>query len=190
MEVIPLAIPDVWLIKPQIHRDHRGFFLEAFQHFAYNNRSITYRFIQDNHSRSKQHVIRGLHFQTQPGQTKLVRVARGCIFDVVVDLRRHSPTRGKWCGVFLSDMEHYQLLIPKGFAHGFCVMSEEADVIYKVDELYCASTETTLAYDDSTLNITWPVSNPILSERDREGHSWADILDMNIADNMSGTLND
>lgn len=168
MEIIPLSLKGLLLIKPKVFQDHRGFFLETFQQSAYDAIGIQCPFVQDNHSFSKKGCIRGMHFQSVPGQAKLVRAAVGAIFDVAVDIRPDSPTYGQWEGVVLDDQAHHQLFIPVGFAHGFCVMSAEAHVLYKVSTPYDPRYEKDFRWDDPTVNIQWPVENPVISERDQQ----------------------
>lgn len=155
------------LIEPQVMGDDRGFFLETYRAIDYAGLGIDVGFVQDNHSRSLRGTIRALHFQTEPGQAKLVRAARGAVYDVAVDLRRDSATFGEWEAFMLSDENHRQLFIPVGFAHGFCVTSEIADVTYKVSSYYEASTERGIAFDDPALAIPWPTDSPLVSDRDR-----------------------
>jgi dTDP-4-dehydrorhamnose 3,5-epimerase len=174
MEAIDLDLAGLKLLKPRVFQDARGFFLESFQESRYLEIGIDCRFVQDNHSRSVANTLRGLHYQSTPGQAKLMRVARGRIFDVAVDVRPDSPTCGGWFGAELNDENHHQLFVPIGFAHGFCVLSEIADVIYKVSSPYDARTECTLRWDDPDIGIDWPVSRPILSDRDLNGESFAD----------------
>ncbi len=168
MEIIEVRLKGLKLIKPKVFKDNRGFFLETFQQSTYEKYGMPGNFPQDNHSHSQKGCIRGMHFQTFPGQAKLVRVAVGKIYDVAVDIRKDSPTYGQWEGVILDDREHHQLFIPTGFAHGFCVLSNEAHVIYKVSSPYDAKYEKGFRYNDPDVNISWPVVDPILSERDRE----------------------
>lgn len=156
------------LIKPKVFRDNRGFFLETFQQSVYEKYGMPGNFPQDNHSYSQKDCIRGMHFQTFPGQAKLIRAAMGKIYDVAVDIRINSPTYGQWEGIVLDDREHHQLFIPAGFAHGFCVLSREAHVIYKVSAPYDIKYEKGFRYDDPDVNIQWPISSPILSERDQK----------------------
>lgn len=167
MEIIDLSLSGLKLIKPAIFRDNRGFFLETFQQSEYEKMGMTGTFPQDNHSYSQKGCIRGMHFQTIPGQAKLIRAAVGKIYDVAVDIRKHSPTYGQWEAVILDDKEHHQLFIPVGFAHGFCVLSPEAHVLYKVSAPYDPKYETGFRWDDADINIQWPISDPILSDRDR-----------------------
>lgn len=168
METINLRLSGLMLIKPQVFKDHRGFFLESFQQAAYEKLGICCSFVQDNHSSSFKGCIRGMHFQSFPGQAKLVRVAVGKIYDVVVDIRPSSPTYGQWEGVILDDQLHHQLFIPVGFAHGFCVLSQEAHVLYKVSSPYDSKYEKGFRWDDPTVKIEWPVEYPIISKRDQE----------------------
>ena len=176
MKITLGRIAGVVLVEPDVFRDERGFFLETFNRSELSELGIATEFIQDNHSRSVRNTIRGLHFQLGGGQVKLVRAARGRILDVVVDLRPDSPTFGEWEGVDLDDETHLQIYVPVGFAHGFCVMSEVADVCYKVSAAYDPSLERGIAWDDPSIGITWPIATPLLSERDRHNPSLADAL--------------
>lgn len=172
-KVTDLELAGLRLIEPVVHHDARGFFLEAWSASAHRTAGIACEFVQDNHSRSVRGTLRGLHFQSAPGQAKLVRVAAGQIFDVAVDLRPESATFGRWQGVHLDATRHHQLFVPVGFAHGFCVLSESADVLYKVSTPYEPETERTLAWDDPDIGIEWPIADPVLSDRDRAGGSLA-----------------
>ena len=165
-----LEIPDVILIEPKVFEDERGFFLETYKKEDFDEKAgIKGEFIQDNHSKSKYGVLRGLHFQKEPyAQAKIVRCIRGEIYDVAVDLRKNLPTFGKYTGVILSEYNRYQLYIPKGFAHGFLVLSDAAEVIYKVDNVYASDYETGLIWNDPDVNIPWPNDNPILSQKDQK----------------------
>ncbi len=154
------------LLEPMVHRDARGFFAETFRVDEYRAVGIGVDFVQDNHARSIQGTLRGLHFQSSPGQAKLVRVARGRVFDVIVDVRRGSRTFGEWEGFELDDARHRQLFVPIGFAHGYCVLSETADVLYKVSSYYDASAERGIAWNDPAVAIEWPIADPVLSPRD------------------------
>jgi dTDP-4-dehydrorhamnose 3,5-epimerase len=165
------------LIEPEVHRDERGFMVETFRESEWRKLGVDEQFIQDNHSRSARGALRGLHFQTTPGQAKLVRCLSGRLWDVAVDLRRDSPTFGRWEGYELDDVEHRQLFIPVGFAHGFCVLSDVADFAYKLSSYYDPATEAGIAWDDPAVGVEWPVSDPMLSERDRTAPSLADIAD-------------
>jgi dTDP-4-dehydrorhamnose 3,5-epimerase len=175
MEASPLSLAGLISIKPRVFADARGFFLETYSEGPWSAAGVNCRFVQDNHSHSVKGTLRGLHYQSTPGQAKLVRVAKGRIFDVAVDIRPGSPTFGKWEGVYLDGEQHHQLFIPIGFAHGFCVVSETADVIYKVSSPYDAKAECTLAWNDPDVGVQWPVSSPVLSARDQSGESFADL---------------
>ena len=155
------------IIEPHIVADERGFFLETFRAAQYTAAGITADFVQDNHSRSVRGTIRALHFQADPGQPKLVRVARGRAWDVVVDIRRNSPTFGEWESLELDDERNLQLYVPIGFAHGFCAVSDVVDFVYKVGSYYDPATERGIAWDDPDLAIPWPVEDPKVSPRDR-----------------------
>jgi dTDP-4-dehydrorhamnose 3,5-epimerase len=171
-------IQDVVLIEPQIFGDARGFFLETWQKEKFAAAGIDATFVQDNHSRSSRWTLRGLHFQTEHTQGKLVHVTAGNVFDVVVDLRRSSSTFGKWWGVELSADNHLMLLVPPGLAHGILVTSQQADFLYKCTELYSPAHERTLAWNDPALAIAWPLPseiNPILSAKDSHGTPFAAI---------------
>ncbi len=173
MKVIDLELAGLKLISPAVFGDERGFFLETYSEPRYHAVGITVPFAQDNHSRSIKGTLRGLHYQSTPGQAKLVRVSLGRIWDVAVDIRPDSPTFGRWRAVELDDQKREQLFVPVGFAHGFCVLSDFAEVQYKVSTPYEASTECGIAYDDPELKVAWPISAPLLSARDRQGESFA-----------------
>lgn len=178
MRTLPTTLAGVLQLEPDVHGDHRGFFVETFRSDAYAASGIDDAFVQDNHSRSRLGTLRGLHFQTAPGQAKLVRCARGSIFDVVVDLRRGSATFGQWEGFVLDDESMRQLYVPIGFAHGFCVTSEVADVVYKCSSYYDPASESGIAYDDPAIGIDWPVGvEPVVSERDATAPRLADVAD-------------
>jgi dTDP-4-dehydrorhamnose 3,5-epimerase len=168
-DFLPLKLPEVILIVPKIFGDERGFFLEAYKASAFAEQGIHDHFVQDNHSHSTQGVLRGLHYQRPPkAQAKLVRTLQGEIFDVVVDIRRGSPTYGQWVGVTLSARDARMLYVPCGFAHGFCVLSQTADVVYKVSAEYAPETEGGLLWNDPDLDIQWPLAAPILVEKDTQ----------------------
>ena len=168
MNVTATDLPGVLIIEPQTVGDDRGFFIETFQAERYRQEAgISLAFVQDNHSRSRRGVLRGLHAQKQLPQGKLVRVARGETFDVAVDIDPRSPTFGRWIGVTLSDTNHRQLWIPPGYAHGFAVVSEIADVEYKCTAYYHAQSEVGVIWNDPDLAIPWPIDNPTLSEKDK-----------------------
>ena len=178
MRCIPSDIPDVLIVEPDVHRDGRGFFVETYHAEKYHVSGIAPVFVQDNHTRSLARTIRGLHMQRRRPQAKLIRVLAGEIFDVAVDIRRGSPSFGRSVGVVLSADNFKQCYIPTGFAHGFCVLSEEADVVYKCSSYYDAATEGQLAYDDPDVGIEWPAEvEPIVSERDRTAPRLAEIAD-------------
>lgn len=173
---LPTRLDGLVLIEPNIHADSRGFFVETYGQ-SWEKLGVTASFVQDNHSRSIRGTIRAFHFQTHPGQPKLVRVARGRAWDVVVDIRRSSPTFGEWESVELDDDRHLQLYIPVGFAHGFCALSEVVDVVYKVGSFYDPATERGIAWDDRDLRIPWPTDRPIVSQRDQRNPTLAKISD-------------
>ena len=155
------------LIEPRVIADDRGFFFETFRANEYAKLGVDVPFVQDNHSRSVRGTVRALHFQLEPGQAKLVRAARGAVWDVAVDLRRNSPTYGRYEAFELSDENARQVFVPVGFAHGFCVTSETADVTYKVSSYYEGATERGIAFNDPAIGIPWPVEEPLVSDRDR-----------------------
>lgn len=175
MEVIDLRLKGLKLIKPQIFKDHRGFFLESFNQASYEAAGINCLFTQDNHSFSSKNCIRGMHFQSFPGQAKLIRVISGEIFDVAVDIRPNSPTYLEWESVILNAESHQQLFIPVGFAHGFCVISDGADVLYKVSSPYHPDSEKGFRWNDPTIKIKWPIKDPIVSERDQQSPLFEEI---------------
>ena len=181
MNVIPTAIPDVLIIEPKVFGDERGFFYESFNQKAFNEAIGTnYQFVQDNHSRSSKGVLRGLHYQIQQPQGKLVRVTAGEVFDVAVDIRRSSPTFGQWVGEILSADNKRQLWVPPGLAHGFVVLSESAEFLYKTTDYYAPEFERCIVWNDPTLVIKWPALNgePLLSGKDAKGQAFlqADIF--------------
>jgi dTDP-4-dehydrorhamnose 3,5-epimerase len=163
------------LIEPVVHRDDRGFFVETYRSDDYPKLGVEADFVQDNHSRSQRGAVRAFHFQLDPGQAKLVRAARGAIYDVAIDLRRNSPTYGEHESFELSDENGRQLFVPVGFAHGFCVVSEVADVTYKVSSYYDPETERGIAFDDPALGVDWPLEKPLVSERDRNNPPLSEI---------------
>jgi len=170
VRVVATDLPEVVVLEPTVHRDERGFFVETYRADAYQSHHIPL-FVQDNHSRSIAGTLRGMHLQVRRPQGKLVRVIEGEIFDVAADVRRGSPTFGKWVGVRLSADNFRQCYIPPGFAHGFCVLSPQAQVEYKCTDFYDPGGEISLAWDDPTLAIAWPVQSPTLSARDRQNPS-------------------
>ena len=172
MNVIRTAIPEVVLIEPKVFGDARGFFFESFNQKAFNEATGTnHPFVQDNHSRSAQGVLRGLHYQIQQPQGKLVRVVRGAVIDVAVDIRKSSPTFGQWVAEELSEDNHRQLWVPPGFAHGFVVLSEMAEFLYKTTDYYAPAHERCIAWNDPTLAIDWKLDGrqPLLSAKDAQG---------------------
>lgn len=172
MKVTPTAIPDVLVIEPEVFGDVRGFFYESFNQKAFDEAIGRHvEFVQDNHSRSAKGVLRGLHYQIQQAQGKLVRVARGAAYDVAVDIRRSSPTFGRWVGLELSEANQKQLWVPEGFAHGFMVISESADFLYKTTDYYAPEHERCIRWDDPALRIVWPDVGvaPRLSAKDQDG---------------------
>ena len=167
-------LPDLVVIEPRIFEDARGFFMETFHRERFAAAGLPTEFLQDNHSLSRRNVIRGLHYQIERPQGKLVRATRGTVFDVAVDLRRSSPTFARWFGIELSDANHKQVYIPPGFAHGFCALSDVAEVIYRCTDLYHPAGERTIVWNDPQLAIRWPVGEPILAEKDQRGMRFAD----------------
>jgi dTDP-4-dehydrorhamnose 3,5-epimerase len=182
MRRIETEIPGVYLIEPVVHGDHRGFFMESYHRDRFSKLGIDCEFVQDNHSRSRAGVLRGLHYQLGRPQAKLVRATLGRVFDVVVDLRRGSPTFGRWVGAELSDENRLMLFAPTGFGHGFLVLSETAEFQYKCSDFYAPDEERGIRWDDPTLGIEWPSceTDPILSDRDLE---WPHLDNAN-ADNL------
>ncbi len=175
MKATRLAIPDVILLEPKVFGDSRGFFFESFNQKAFQQATeLDVAFVQDNHSRSAKNVLRGLHYQIHQPQGKLVRVVRGAVFDVAVDIRKSSPTFGKWVGAELTEDNHHQLWVPPGFAHGFVVLSDSADFLYKTTEYYAPEHERCILWNDPALAINWPVDQPVLSAKDQQGKLLAD----------------
>ncbi len=174
MKVTRLTIPEVVLIEPKVFGDARGFFFESFNQKAFDEATGTrHSFVQDNHSRSSRGVLRGLHYQIRQPQGKLVRVARGAVWDVAVDIRRSSPTFGQWVGAELNEDNQRQLWVPPGFAHGFAVLSDSADFLYKTTDYYAPEHERCIAWDDETLAIAWPLEEqPSLSIKDAQGSAF------------------
>ena len=172
MKIVATAIPDVLIIEPRVFGDARGFFFESFNEQAFRAATgLDVAFVQDNHSRSAKGVLRGLHYQIEQPQGKLVRVVRGAVFDVVVDLRQASPTFGQWVGVELSEENHRQLWVPAGFGHGFLTLSETADFLYKTTDYYAPAFERCIAWNDPALGIEWPLNGmaALLSQKDQAG---------------------
>ncbi len=171
MQIIPTAIPDVLIIEPTVFGDERGFFFESYNHKLFTEKTgLNLDFVQDNHSKSKQNVLRGLHYQVIQPQGKLVRCAAGELFDVAVDIRQSSPTFGQWVGYFLSAENKRQLWVPPGFAHGFVVVSDYAELLYKTTNYYCPEGDRCILWNDPAIGIEWPLNgDPILSAKDQAG---------------------
>ena len=169
MRVEPTSLPGVMIVEPRVFADPRGFFMETYQKARFEEAGLAHEFVQDNQSHSVRGTLRGLHYQIEHPQGKLVRVVRGEVFDVALDLRRSRPTFGRWIGVYLSEENKRQLYIPPGFAHGFCVVSEEADFFYKCTDYYHPEFERTVLWNDAALGIDWPVREPLVSDKDRQG---------------------
>jgi dTDP-4-dehydrorhamnose 3,5-epimerase len=176
-EALPTKLAGLVLVEPQVHGDERGFMVETYSREAWAELGVDVDFVQHNHSRSAQGTLRGIHFQTAPGQAKLVRCARGRILDVAVDLRRGSPTYGQWEAYELDDVRHRQLFVPIGFGHGFAVLSDVADVTYLVSSLYDPATEAGIRWDDPEVGVEWQVEDPLLSERDKTAPTLAEVRD-------------
>jgi dTDP-4-dehydrorhamnose 3,5-epimerase len=176
-ERLETKLDGVVLVEPQVFGDERGFFVETFSRDAWREMGVDVEFVQHNHSRSVKNTLRGLHFQTEPGQAKLIRCVRGEIVDVAVDLRRGSPTYGQWEAHVLDDSNHRQLFVPVGFGHGFAVLSDVADVAYQVSSYYDPATEAGIAWDDPDVGVDWQVGDPLLSERDEKAPRLAEVAD-------------
>jgi len=177
MQVESTTLPGVLVITPRVFADSRGFFFESYNQEELRPLGISTVFVQDNHSKSVQGTLRGLHFQLPPAaQVKLMRVVRGTIWDVAVDIRMGSPTFARWVGVDLSAENFRQLFIPVGFAHGFCVLSAEAEVLYKTSHVYSPNCEQGIVWNDSTVKVDWPISDPLLSARDQRSGTLADYM--------------
>jgi len=177
MKFIETNIPDVKIVEPQVFGDERGFFMETFRTSLFNEQCGEREFVQENHSKSSHGILRGLHYQTENTQGKLVRVTKGEVFDVAVDMRKDSPTFGQWAGVLLSAENKRQLWVPEGFAHGFYVTTDEAEFVYKCTDIYNPNAEVSLKWDDPSLNIDWPIEadkKPLLSAKDEAGLSFTD----------------
>jgi dTDP-4-dehydrorhamnose 3,5-epimerase len=174
VEKTPLS--GLLVIQPDVFEDNRGFFYESYNENKFRDIGVSEVFRQDNHSRSVQGTLRGLHFQMKPGQAKLVRAIRGAVWDVAVDIRPSSPTCGKWFAVELSERNRTMFYIPAGFAHGFCVLSETAEFVYKCSSVYDGKTESGIAWNDPEIAVKWPLDNPVLSARDQQNQSFRDYL--------------
>lgn len=181
LKLIETKFKDAFLIEVNVFGDHRGFFMESYNKKLFAEHGINMEFIQDNHALSQQAgTLRGLHYQLNPyAQTKLVRATRGAIYDVIVDIRKGSPTYGQWQGFTLSAENKLQLLVPRGFAHGYCTLEENTEVQYKVDNWYSPEHDRGIAWDDPSLNIDWPVKNPILSAKDQQ-HPTLELAENNF----------
>lgn len=182
MRFSPTDIPEVLYIEPQVYGDARGFFMETYQKIDFRSAGIDYEFVQDNHSGSRKGILRGLHYQIQNPQGKLVRAVCGEVFDVAVDIRRSSATFGRWVGKILSSDNKAMLWVPPGFAHGFYVLSEWAEIVYKATDFYAPQWERSIAWNDPTIGVSWPINQgeePLLSNKDREGllFSQAELYD-------------
>lgn len=179
MKRVETKLKDAYILEPSVHGDHRGYFMESYNKAKFEALGLHFDLIQDNHSLSSEvGILRGLHFQINPkAQTKIVRVLTGAIYDVAVDLRYGSPTFGEWIGVHLTEENKRQLVVPKGFAHGFCTTAPHTQVLYKVDEYYSPEHDSGILWNDPDLGIDWPVSDPILSEKDRAQPSFKQFAD-------------
>lgn len=176
MRFVETTLEGVFLVEPRVFEDRRGFFFECFNRKRFREAGIDVDFVQDNHSESRRHTLRGLHYQAPPhAQDKLVRAVRGEVFDVVVDIRSSSPTFGQWAGFTLSAENRTMLFVPKGFAHGFCVTSDTAEIVYKCSDFYAPKAGRGIRWDDPDLAISWPVTSPILSEKDQNNPAFADL---------------
>jgi dTDP-4-dehydrorhamnose 3,5-epimerase len=176
-ERLETKLDGVVLVAPAVYGDDRGFMLESFRRRDWSDLGVDVEFVQHNHSRSAKGTLRGIHFQTEPGQAKLVRCVRGEVLDVAVDLRRGSPTYGQWEAHVLDDVKHHQLFVPVGFGHGFAVLSDVADVAYQVSSYYDPETESGIAWDDPDIGVDWRVDEPLLSERDKQAPKLAEVRD-------------
>jgi dTDP-4-dehydrorhamnose 3,5-epimerase len=175
MEFVPTRIADVVLVKPRVFGDARGYFLESWQSSAFAAAGLAQNFVQDNHSHSQQWILRGLHHQVEQTQGKLVRVSRGVVYDVAVDVRANSPTLGQWVGAELSETNHHMLWVPPGFAHGFLALTDNVDFLYKCTDYYAPAHERVIRWDDPDIGIEWPLPagvSPQLSARDAQGGSF------------------
>jgi dTDP-4-dehydrorhamnose 3,5-epimerase len=176
-ERVPTKLGDLVLLEPPVHGDERGFMVETYRRDLWAEHGVEVEFVQHNHSRSSKGTLRGIHFQIEPGQAKLIRCPRGKIFDVAVDLRRDSPTYGQWEGHILDDESHRQLYVPVGFGHGFAVLSDIADVAYLCSSTYDPATESGIAWDDADVGIEWPVESPLLSPRDKSAPTLSEVAE-------------
>lgn len=177
MNFIKTKLKDAYILEPKVFGDHRGFFMETYNAKLLDEQGFSFNFVQDNHALSKESgVLRGLHYQLEPfAQTKLVRVTKGAVYDVIVDIREGSPTFGQWEGFILSEDNKRQLLVPRGFAHGYCTLVDNTEFQYKVDNYYSPTHDCGIAWNDPNLNIDWPTSNPILSDKDTKHPNLKDL---------------
>lgn len=177
MNLIKTKLKDAYILEPKVFGDHRGFFMETYNAKLLDEQGFSFNFVQDNHALSKESsVLRGLHYQLEPfAQTKIVRVTKGAVYDVILDIREGSPTYGQWEGFILSEDNKRQLLVPRGFAHGYCTLVENTEFLYKVDNYYSPDHDRGIAWDDPELNINWPTSNPILSDKDTKHPNLKDL---------------
>jgi len=180
MKVSSTSLPDVLIIEPQVFEDTRGFFMETYHQKRYEQFNIDCAFVQDNFSHSTHGILRGLHYQLQYPQAKLVQAIHGSIFDVAVDIRQGSPTFGKWVGAHISDKNRRQIFVPKGFAHGFCVLSKTADILYKCTDFYAPDDEEGILWSDPGIDIDWPVTDPLLSDKDSKYPCLKDVPRENL----------
>jgi len=185
VKVLETELPGVLILEPKVFGDQRGFFMETYHQDRYRQAGLSQRFVQDNHSRSRRGVLRGLHYQLLQPQGKLVGVVRGRVFDVAVDIRQGSPTFGRWVSVVLDDQDHRQLYIPPGFAHGFCVLSAEADFVYKCTDYYHPESERGIAWNDPDIGIRWPDLEIALSNKDTHNPTLARQLDLPVYSDRS-----
>ena len=175
VKVLKTSLPGVLIIEPSVFEDSRGFFMETYHQKRYGQIGLDCMFVQDNLSHSILGILRGLHYQLKHPQSKLVQVIKGAIFDVAVDIRQGSPSLGQWTGVHISDENRRQIFVPKGFAHGFCILSETADVIYKCTDFYAPDDERGILWSDPDIGIEWPISDPLLSEKDSHYPCLSDV---------------
>lgn len=181
MNIVEQPIPDLFVLKPKLFEDHRGFFMETYRKDVFSSLGLDLEFVQDNHSRSNKGVLRGLHFQWSPPMGKLMRVTVGAAFLVAVDVRRHSDTLGKWFGKEVSESNKLQIWAPAGFARGFCVLSNYAEIQYKCTGTYNAECESGISWNDTEVGIKWPIENPVLSDRDRNAQTLREWLETKAA---------
>ena len=175
MKVLKTSLPGVLVIEPQVFEDRRGFFMETYHQKRFSQTGLDYSFVQDNLSHSVRGILRGLHYQLKYPQAKLIQVIKGAIFDVAVDIQRGSPYFGQWTGVHVSDENRRQIFVPKGFAHGFCVLSETADVIYKCTDFYMPDDDEGILWSDPGIGINWPIADPLLSDKDSQYPCLSDV---------------